>query len=101
MSQFENHVRAVVGLPLGNPATVRPVAMINLIGAMPPLSELLQIPGVRVHDYDKEPRPDRKVGHLNLLSDSPSGLRASIEAVADYLPTDSRDAVLRPSIAAW
>ena len=100
VSQFENHVRAVVGLPLGNPATVRPVAMINLIGAMPPLSELLQIPGVRVHDYDKEPRPDRKVGHLNLLADSPSGLRASIEAVADYLPTDSRDAVLRPSIAA-
>jgi len=100
VSQFENHVRAVVGLPLGNPGPVRQVAMINLIGSMPVLSDVLKIPGIRVHDYDKEPRPGRKVGHLNLLADSPAGLRSRIEAIAAHLPHDSRAAVLLPSIAA-
>jgi len=65
-SQFENHLRAVLGLPLGSTETPEPVAMVNLIGSLPPLDRLLAIPGAHVHLYAKEPRPGRKVGHVTL-----------------------------------
>jgi 5-(carboxyamino)imidazole ribonucleotide synthase len=65
-SQFENHLRAVLGLPLGETDAVEPCAMLNLIGTSPPLARLLELPGARVHLYGKAPRPGRKVGHLTL-----------------------------------
>lgn len=101
VSQFENHVRAVTGLPLGDPAPVRPVAMINLIGAMPALNDLLKMSYVKVHDYDKEPRPGRKVGHLNLLPESRAAMRECIGMVAPLLDEDSRVAILSASMAAF
>ena len=66
-SQFENHLRAILGLPLGSTAALGPCAMANLIGAVPPLVELLALPGARVHLYGKEPRPGRKLGHVTLV----------------------------------
>jgi len=66
-SQFENHLRAVLGLPLGPTEARAPCAMVNLIGAVPPLHELLGLPGARVHLYGKEPRAGRKVGHVTLV----------------------------------
>jgi 5-(carboxyamino)imidazole ribonucleotide synthase len=66
-SQFENHVRAIVGLPLGSTELRAPSVMVNLIGSMPPLAELLALPNARVHLYGKEPRAGRKVGHVTLL----------------------------------
>ena len=63
-SQFENHVRAVLDLPLGSTDVPLPVGMVNLIGAEPPLEALLAIEVVSVHRYVKEPRPGRKVGHV-------------------------------------
>jgi 5-(carboxyamino)imidazole ribonucleotide synthase len=66
-SQFENHLRAILGLPLGGTAALAPCVMANLIGAVPPLEELLALPGARVHLYGKEPRPGRKVGHVTLV----------------------------------
>jgi len=63
-SQFENHVRAVLDLPLGSTDVLLPVGMVNLIGAEPPLEALLAIEGVSVHRYVKAPRPGRKVGHV-------------------------------------
>ena len=65
-SQFENHVRAVLGLPLG-PTESRPAAMFNLIGAVPPAADVLAVPGAHLHLYGKEPRPGRKLGHVTLV----------------------------------
>ena len=66
-SQFENHLRAILGWPLGATQAVGHSAMINLIGTMPGHSQLLRHPGVHLHDYVKEPRPGRKLGHLTLV----------------------------------
>jgi 5-(carboxyamino)imidazole ribonucleotide synthase len=62
-SQFENHVRAVLGLPLGSTAPRGKSRMQNLVGEHPPLAELLA-EGGHVHLYGKEPRPGRKLGHV-------------------------------------
>ena len=69
-SQFENHLRAILGLPLGSTQPTGHSAMINLIGSIPPRARLLQVPGLHLHDYGKEPRPGRKVGHLTLVEAS-------------------------------
>src|ERR1700733_14385087 len=66
-SQFENHVRAILGWPLGATRAVGHSAMINLIGTMPGRSQLLRHSGVHLHDYVKEPRPGRKLGHLTVV----------------------------------
>jgi 5-(carboxyamino)imidazole ribonucleotide synthase len=66
-SQFENHLRAVLGLPLGPTGAREPSVMVNLIGTVPPVDELLALPGARVHLYGKEPRTGRKVGHVTLV----------------------------------
>ena len=66
-SQFENHLRAILGLPLGETAALAPCVMANLIGVVPPLGELLALPGAHVHLYGKEPRAGRKVGHVTLV----------------------------------
>jgi 5-(carboxyamino)imidazole ribonucleotide synthase len=65
-SQFENHVRAVAGLPLGSTRARGHSAMINLIGEMPARDPLLRQPGLHWHDYGKSARPGRKLGHLTL-----------------------------------
>ena len=66
-SQFENHLRAVAGLPLGTPDPVDCSAMVNLIGSVPPAAPLLALPDVHLHLYGKEPRPGRKLGHVTVL----------------------------------
>lgn len=66
-SQFENHLRAVARLPLGAAAPVRSTVMVNLVGGLPVTSDLLSIPGAALHLYDKQPRPGRKLGHINLV----------------------------------
>jgi 5-(carboxyamino)imidazole ribonucleotide synthase len=65
-SQFENHVRAVAGLPLGSTKARGHSAMINLVGEMPARDALLREPGLHWHDYGKSARPGRKLGHLTL-----------------------------------
>lgn len=62
-SQFANHLRALLGLPLGSTAS-RSMVMLNCIGTMPPESETAAFPCLFRHDYGKAPRPGRKVGHL-------------------------------------
>jgi 5-(carboxyamino)imidazole ribonucleotide synthase len=66
-SQFENHLRAILNLPLGSTAARGFSAMLNLIGSMPPREGLLGLPGVHLHDYGKKPRPGRKLGHCTLV----------------------------------
>ena len=67
-SQFENHLRAIAGLPLGSPASLGHAAMVNLIGRMPTPASVLSQPGVHLHDYGKAPRPGRKLGHCTLVA---------------------------------
>ena len=66
-SQFENHLRAILDLPLGDTSPVGCSAMINFIGELPPLADILRISGAHYHDYGKQPRPARKLGHVTLV----------------------------------
>jgi 5-(carboxyamino)imidazole ribonucleotide synthase len=66
-SQFENHLRAVTGLPLGDTSATAHALMLNVIGAFPDLRQLLEDPAAHVHDYSKAPRPNRKLGHVTLV----------------------------------
>jgi 5-(carboxyamino)imidazole ribonucleotide synthase len=69
-SQFENHLRAISGLPLGSTATIGASAMINLIGEVPDSAKGLAIPSAHLHLYGKEARPGRKLGHVTLRAAS-------------------------------
>ncbi len=66
-SQFENHVRAVAGQPLGDTRARGPAVMVNFIGTMPDAQAVLATPGVHLHDYGKAPRPGRKLGHATCV----------------------------------
>lgn len=72
-SQFENHLRAILGLPLGATQARGHCAMINLIGEIPARRTFLASEGVHLHDYGKSPRPGRKLGHLTLIDASAAG----------------------------
>jgi 5-(carboxyamino)imidazole ribonucleotide synthase len=70
-SQFENHVRAILGLPLGDTRALGHCAMLNFIGTLPALGNILRVSGVHFHSYGKEPRPNRKLGHCTINAPSP------------------------------
>ncbi len=72
-SQFENHVRAVAGLPLGSTRVEGEWTMANLIGGVPPAETLLGIAGAQLHLYGKSERPGRKLGHVTVRTDRPGG----------------------------
>jgi 5-(carboxyamino)imidazole ribonucleotide synthase len=78
-SQFENHLRAVLGLPLGNTAARGFSAMVNLIGGMPDAESVLAIRNTHLHDYGKKPRPGRKLGHVTVCSESSSTVLETLE----------------------
>ena len=85
-SQFENHLRAILGLPLGSTEAVAASVMVNLIGGAPPPEQLLRLPGAHLHLYGKEPRPGRKLGHLTLVGAEAKTVAeavAIVEAAAD------------------
>jgi len=81
-SQFENHLRAICGLPLGSTRPLGHTAMINFLGGMPDRERLLRIEGLAFHDYGKEPRAGRKVGHCTILK---ATSRDRDQALADAL----------------
>ena len=81
-SQFENHLRAVLGWPLGSTAVPFPCAMVNLIGVTPQIPPLLAIPGVHLHLYGKEPRPGRKLGHVTVVARDALELASAIRRIA-------------------
>ena len=78
-SQFENHLRAILGLPLGSTATLGHSIMLNCIGAMPERAAVLAVPGAHYHAYGKAPLPGRKVGHLTLRAEHPDALRTGLD----------------------
>jgi 5-(carboxyamino)imidazole ribonucleotide synthase len=66
-SQFENHLRAICELPLGSTRALGHTAMVNFLGSMPSRERLLAVEGLAFHDYGKEPRPGRKLGHCTVV----------------------------------
>lgn len=88
-SQFENHLRAICGLPLGSVAPRGHAAMVNLIGEYPDVLALLRLEETHVHLYGKAPRPGRKIGHVTARADSAAELAtrlAEIERVVTPAP---------------
>jgi len=79
-SQFENHIRAIAGLPLGDTAATGHSVMVNFIGGMPDRKRTLAVPGLHLHDYGKLPRPGRKLGHATAVCAS-AGARNSVRRV--------------------
>src|SRR4029079_3806214 len=84
-SQFENHLRAICGLPLGGVGVHGHVAMVNVIGQELHAAAILAIPAAHLHSYGKQPRPGRKLGHVTLLADGPDALRERVLQVPGHL----------------
>lgn len=80
-SQFENHVRAILGYPLGSTDPVGHSVMVNLIGVIPPVEHILQYSEAHLHLYGKVPRPGRKVGHVTLRADDARTARQHAEKI--------------------
>ena len=80
-SQFENHIRAVTGRPLGSTAARGYSAMANLIGEVPDPNDVLAVSGAHLHLYDKEPRAGRKLGHITVRRDSPAEAEEGLQAL--------------------
>ena len=83
-SQFENHLRAILGLPLGSTAVVGVSAMINLIGEVPQSTEVLQVPNAHLHLYGKEPRAGRKLGHVTVRADHAEKLHKRLAELSEF-----------------
>jgi 5-(carboxyamino)imidazole ribonucleotide synthase len=80
-SQFDNHVRAVCGLPLGETRALGHCAMHNIISTLPDVSRVLATPGARLHLYGKEPKPGRKIGHITLCEAEEQLLHGKLQAI--------------------
>jgi 5-(carboxyamino)imidazole ribonucleotide synthase len=89
-SQFENHLRAILGLPLGSTHARGHCAMINLIGRLPARRRLLAHPGLHLHDYGKEARPGRKLGHCTLIERTPHRRDARVRRLLAELAPEIR-----------
>ena len=85
-SQFENHIRAVTGLPPAVPRMAGPAAMLNIIGELPDAAAITAVPGAHLHLYDKSPRPGRKLGHVNITGGDEAAVRDTARSVLTLLP---------------
>ncbi|RKQ96865.1 5-(carboxyamino)imidazole ribonucleotide synthase [Kushneria sinocarnis] len=85
-SQFENHLRAVAGLPLGDTAARFPSCMINMIGREGDPAALLSRSDVHLHRYDKGERPGRKLGHVNVVAEDHTALLKGVRECVAQLP---------------
>jgi 5-(carboxyamino)imidazole ribonucleotide synthase len=85
-SQFENHMRAVAGLPLGSTELISPCMMVNIIGRHPKREEVLKLSGAHLHFYGKEERVGRKLGHVTLIPTQGNTLQELSAELAKILP---------------
>jgi 5-(carboxyamino)imidazole ribonucleotide synthase len=95
-SQFENHLRAVLGLPLGDTRLLGHACMLNWIGQVPEAGPVLRAAGGHWHDYGKASRAGRKVGHATLRADDAATLAESLRYVGAAL---SREQQIAPVVA--
>ena len=89
-SQFENHLRAICGMPLGDTGVSSPAVMFNLLGEMPAYAVQQAVdpypaPGLNWHDYHKTPREGRKIGHVTVTADGETELKARVAQLAGEL----------------
>lgn len=98
-SQYGQHLRSILGLPLGSTKIIKPSAMLNLLGEKgyngtvyyDGLDKVLEMEGVFVHIYGKkETRPFRKMGHVTVLGDSLSELRLKVNKVKEVLKVKAK-----------
>ena len=89
-SQFENHLRAVAGLPLGDTRMLGHACMLNWLGHLPDAGAVLCEPAGHWHDYGKQPREGRKIGHATLRDDAADALAAALERVGTALARESQ-----------
>lgn len=92
--QFENHLRAVCGLPLGSTTLIRPSAMINIIGEDTISEDVLAIPSLTLHWYGKEKRPGRKMGHINISGNDEQELTQRLNKLANLLDKQAFTALI-------
>ncbi|WP_447529356.1 5-(carboxyamino)imidazole ribonucleotide synthase [Vreelandella sp. TE19] len=85
-SQFENHLRAVQGLPLGATDAIAPTCMVNVIGREGDNPALLAIPHTHLHRYDKDERAGRKLAHINVCAESHGALLTKVRQCQALLP---------------
>jgi 5-(carboxyamino)imidazole ribonucleotide synthase len=89
-SQFENHIRAITGLPLGSTQPRQPFnAMINIIGEYGPIEQVLKQPNAYLHLYDKAERSGRKLGHINVIAQTQAELQDTLSHLQAWLPKES------------
>jgi len=96
-SQFENHVRAVLGLPLGDTSALGVNVMLNWVGELPPANPVLAEPRAHWHDYGKSARPGRKVGHATLCANDAAEMRERLLRIGAAL---GRESQVAPVLAA-
>jgi 5-(carboxyamino)imidazole ribonucleotide synthase len=85
-SQFENHLRAILGLPLGDTQAHGHAAMVNYIGRLPDRSRILALTGTHHHDYGKAPRPGRKLGHATVVAVTAAGRDSLLARLLRLVP---------------
>lgn len=100
-SQFENHIRAVVNLPLGDTDNIHPAVMLNVLGQYPDISAVLNIDGAHYHSYHKAEREDRKIAHITLMPNDVADLEPALAKLVAVLPNkvglDKKNASVNPS----
>ena len=84
-SQFENHLRAVLGWPLGSTESLGLTVMVNLIGKLPAQQAVLDVPNSHYHHYGKAERAGRKVGHVNVRCADEASREAATQQVLALL----------------
>jgi 5-(carboxyamino)imidazole ribonucleotide synthase len=84
-SQFENHLRAILGLPLGSTEPTGFSAMLNLIGALPDRRTVFEAPHTHLHLYGKAPRPNRKLGHITMRTKDPVTLHRELSKLRAHV----------------
>ena len=87
-SQFEQHIRAVLNLPLGSTELIGVSAMVNIIGCTAFSRDLIGIPDAHLHWYGKEVRHKRKMGHINVVAKSHVSLGKKLKQLIEFLPVE-------------
>jgi len=98
-SQFENHLRAILGLPLGDTRMRGHAAMLNWMGELPDIHALLNCPGGHWHDYGKAPRAGRKLGHATVRADTAQMLAERLSALGERLERQAQTAPVVKSLS--
>ncbi len=96
-SQFENHMRAVAGLPLGNTELKHATAMINVLGQASIPTAVLEVTDVTSHWYGKTVKPGRKMGHINVSAQSLHQLGERLAELSECLPEQAYPGILATS----